>query len=106
MIPLFWTPAWSRVLRLWKFTLALRGPVNSTLGLAGHGDGNQVGQFVLMLLRRHPHGIAFERDDEISAVCWVEQCPLPIRMVHLADDMAQWRSEEHTSELQSLRHLV
>src|ERR1017187_8508511 len=89
MTPVLSTGARLRVLRLGSFAIALRGPVDGALRLAGHGDGNQVRQFLLVLQRRHPHWIALERDDEIGAVRWVEQCPLPIRMVHLADDVPQ-----------------
>src|SRR5262245_52154169 len=44
--------------------------------------------------------------DPTTVVCMVEDDPADVNYAPLRDNFARLRSEEHTSELQSLRHLV
>ena len=72
-----------------RLTVRLDGAINRTLCLTRYRDGKQFPQLLPMLVRRHPHRVALEGDDEISMPRRIEQSPLPIGMTHLADDMPQ-----------------
>src|SRR5471030_3429205 len=59
--------------------------------------------FFFLMIRRPPRSTLFPYTTLFRSRCRVRALPRQLRGGH---ELRAWRSEEHTSELQSLRHLV